>query len=210
MKIISIALLINHAFRYVMDTTIKYNIDESHALKHSLEVYQYAKDIYENQVVKYPYLEKQKEIIFVSAILHDMCDKKYMNQENGVQMIKTHMKDYFEDQELVVIDKIISTMSYSTVKKLGYPDLGEYQLAYHIVREADLLSAYDLDRCLIYSMIVEKMNYENAVKRVIELSKNRILKYRSDQLFITDYSRLLSYHLHKKAEKKLKAMENNS
>ena len=148
--------------------------------------------------------------IFVSAILHDMCDKKYMNQENGVQMIKTHMKDYFEDQELVVIDKIISTMSYSTVKKLGYPDLGEYQLAYHIVREADLLSAYDLDRCLIYSMIVEKMNYENAVKRVIELSKNRILKYRSDQLFITDYSRLLSYHLHKKAEKKLKAMENNS
>ena len=210
MKIISIALLINHAFRYVMDTTIKYNIDESHALKHSLEVYQYAKDIYENQVVKYPYLEKQKEIIFVSAILHDMCDKKYMNQENGVQMIKTHMKDYFEDQELVVIDKIISTMSYSTVKKLGYPDLGEYQLAYHIVREADLLSAYDLDRCLIYSMIVEKMNYENAVKQVIELSKNRILKYRSDQLFITDYSRLLSYHLHKKAEKKLKAMENNS
>ena len=203
MKIISIALLINHAFRYVMDTTIKYNIDESHALKHSLEVYQYAKDIYENQVVKYPYLEKQKEIIFVSAILHDMCDKKYMNQENGVQMIKTHMKDYFEDQELVVIDKIISTMSYSTVKKLGYPDLGEYQLAYHIVREADLLSAYDIDRCVIYGMYVEKLEYDAALKRAIELFKSRILKYRSDNLFITQYSKKESLKLHKKAEREL-------
>ena len=53
MKIISIALLINHAFRYVMDTTIKYNIDESHALKHSLEVYQYAKDICLSHLTRY-------------------------------------------------------------------------------------------------------------------------------------------------------------
>jgi GTP-binding protein HflX len=30
-------------------------------------------------------------------------------------------------------------MSYSTVQKRGFPKLGEYQRAYHVVREADLL-----------------------------------------------------------------------
>jgi len=207
MRIVPFALLINHALRYVIDTTSRFHIDESHGLKHSLEVFHYAKDIYDYQVVQYPFLENQKEIIFVSAILHDMCDKKYMNQKNGVSMIKEHMKGYLDQVQLNMVDEIISTMSYSTVKKNGYPDLGKYQMAYHIVREADLLSAYDLDRCLIYSIINEKLDYENAVKRVIDVTKNRMLKYRSDNLFITNYSKALSFQLHKKALKKLKTFE---
>ena len=104
-------------------------------------------------------------------------------------------------------DEFISTMSYSTVKKYGYPDLGKYQMAYHIVREADLLSAYDLDRCLIYSIVNEKLDYENAIKRVIDVTKNRMLTYRSDRLFITNYSKALSFKLHKKASSKLKTFE---
>jgi len=207
MKVISMALLINHALRYVIDTSIKFSIDESHALKHSLEVFNYAKEIYDYQIVQYPFLEKQKEVIFASAILHDMCDKKYMDQENGVEMIKHHMKNYLDQEQLMMLDKIISTMSYSTVKKNGFPDLKEYQMAYHIVREADLLTAYDLDRCLIYSIMCEKLDYKNALKRVVEITNNRILKYRSDKLFITNYSKVVSLQLHKKAVKKVKMLE---
>ena len=207
MKIISIALLINHALRYVIDTSFKFSIDESHALKHSLEVFNYAKEIYDYQVVQYPFLEKQKEVIFVSAILHDMCDKKYMDQENGVEMIKHHMRNHLDQEQLMMLGKIISTMSYSTVKKYGYPHLGEYQMAYHIVREADLLSAYDLDRCLIYSLMCEKLDYHNALKRVIQITKDRILTYRTDKLFVTNYSKAASLQLHKKAVKKLKILE---
>jgi HD superfamily phosphodiesterase len=207
MRIVPFALYINHALRYVIDTTSQFHIDESHGLKHSLEVFHYAKDIYDYQVVQYPFLENQKEIIFVSAILHDMCDKKYMDQNNGVSMIKEHMKGYLDEVQLNMMDEIISTISYSSVKKYGYPDLGKYQMAYHIVREADLLSAYDLDRCLIYSIINEKLDYENALKRVIEVTKNRMLKYRSDRLFITNYSKALSFQLHKKALKRLKTFE---
>ena len=207
MKIISIALLINHALRYVIDTSSKFSIDESHSLKHSLEVFNYAKEIYDYQVVQYPFLEKQKEVIFASAILHDMCDKKYMDQENGVEMIKHHMRNHLDQEQLIMLGKIISTMSYSTVKKYGYPDLGEYQMAYHIVREADLLSAYDLDRCLIYSLMCEKLDYNNALKRVIQMTKDRILTYRSDKLFVTNYSKVVSLQLHKKAVKKLKTLE---
>jgi HD superfamily phosphodiesterase len=191
-----------------METTQRFKIDESHALKHSLEVFHYANEIYNHQVVMYPYLEKQKDIIFTSAILHDMCDKKYMDQENGIAMIKHHMKEVMIEEDLVVVGKILSTMSYSTVKKNGYPELGDYQLAYHIVREADLLAAYDLDRCLIYSLICEKLDYLRALQRVVEITNERILTYRKDKLFLTNYSKVLSSILHRRAVKKVALLEN--
>ena len=50
MKIITTSLslmnLINHCFDFVMDTSAIHNIDESHALKHSMEVFGYAKKIW--------------------------------------------------------------------------------------------------------------------------------------------------------------------
>jgi hypothetical protein len=90
-------------------------------------------------------------------------------------------------------------MSYSKVKQNGFPNLNEYQLAYHIVREADLLAAYDVDRTIMYGMIMEKLSYCNAVTRAIGLFDARVLKYREDDLFITDTSKVLSSTLHKKA-----------
>jgi hypothetical protein len=102
---------------------------------------------------------------------------------------------------------IIGTMSYSKVKANGYPNLEKFQLAYHIVREADLLSAYDIDRCIIYGMYVEKLDYDKALKRAIELFESRILKYRSDNLFITQYSKIESFKLHKKAVKELEFLK---
>jgi len=65
--------------------------------------------------------------------------------------------------DLEIIGKIIGTMSYSKVKANGYPELGEYQLAYHIVREADLLAAYDIDRCIIYTMYRDNCEYNKAL-----------------------------------------------
>jgi hypothetical protein len=125
-----------------------------------------------------------------------MCDKKYMNEGDGVLNINKYMEPYMPQTELKVVSDIISTMSYSKVKKNGYPNLGNYQLAYNIVREADLLSAYDVDRCLIYQMMHEKFNYSDSLKLVYDLFENRVLKYREDNLFITNYSKSKSYDLH--------------
>jgi len=79
-------------------------------------------------------------------------------------------------------------MSYSTVKKRGFPDLGEYQNAYHIVREADLLTAYDFDRSMIYHMNVNKANINDAFVNAEELFKKRVLQHNYDKLFISRYS----------------------
>jgi len=193
------ATMINHAFNYVILTSNKYNIDESHALKHSMEVLHFANKIYDSELYTNPILEEQKDIIFVSSILHDMCDKKYMNEQIGIQEMVNYMKDYLEIEHVDVISEIISTMSYSKVIKQGYPDLHEYQLAYHIVREADLLAAYDLDRCIIYQMMHDKCSYCESVPIAINLFYKRVLRYIENDLFITEYSKKKAAELHLKA-----------
>jgi hypothetical protein len=137
-----------------------------------------------------------------------MCDKKYMSQERGVENMKIYMCEFMTDTDLDISSKIISSMSYSTVKKNGYPDLKEYQLAYNIVREADLLTSYDVDRCIIYGLMVENLTYEESVKRAIELFDKRTFKYRSDNLFTTDYSLYESSVLHKKALVDIEYLQN--
>jgi HD superfamily phosphodiesterase len=187
----------NQAFYCVMDFTRRYNIDESHSLKHSIEVMRFAENIYVSELAANPQLERQKDIILASAILHDMCDRKYVKDEDGaIAELREFMKDFFTDADFDVVVSIITTMSYSKVKKNGYPDLGEYQLAYHIVREADLLAAYDIDRCVIYGMAVDKMTYTMAVERATVLFADRVLKYRDDGLFLTAWSQAKSLELH--------------
>ena len=185
--------LINQAFQCVMDLTAKYNIDESHSLKHSMEVRQFANDIYDSELEANPHLVDQKMIILLSAILHDMCDHKYVDVDVGIAEIGRYMCDF---PDFPIVAQIITTMSYSKVKKNGYPDLGIYQLAYHIVREADLLAAYDIDRCIIFAMSVHKLDYRDATARANELFTERVMKYIDDGLFVTEYSKRKAGELH--------------
>ena len=186
----------NQAFRCVMEFTRRYNIDESHAVKHSMEVKRFAEQIYESEVAKNPQLESQKNIIIGSAILHDMCDHKYVSDEAAViGEIREYMRDWFTDAEFDVVRSIISTMSYSKVMKVGFPNLHEYQTAYHIVREADLLASYDIDRCIIFGMMVEKLSYTTASERAKVLFANRVMRYRDHGLFITEWSKAKSLEL---------------
>ena len=200
--LVSLANIVNHAFNYVILASKIYSIDEYHALKHSMDVFHTTNKIYNSEVKKFPYLETHREIIYSAAILHDMC------QEQGIDNMKKYMSEFMTETDLDISSKIISSMSYSTVKKYGYPDLKEYQLAYNIVREADLLTSYDVDRCIIYGMMVENLNYDESVKRAISLFDNRTLKYRSDNLFTTDYALYESSLLHKKALVDIEYLQN--
>jgi len=204
MRILSI---INAAFQYVIKTCDKYQIDESHALRHSMDVYHFVNQIYESELYVNPFLKQQKNIIMCSAILHDMCDKKYVNVDDGIKNMNVYMKDYVCSEELQIMNKIISTMSYSTVKKVGYPQLQQYNLAYHIVREADLLAGYDVERCIIYQMMHEKYNYVESIKCAKDLFETRVLKYIEDGLFLTDFSKEKSKLLHKNAVTKLEELD---
>jgi len=48
-----------------------------------MEVMRFAESIYTSELAKCPHLELHKDIILASAILHDMCDHKYISDEAG-------------------------------------------------------------------------------------------------------------------------------
>ena len=187
--------LITKLFHYVLVTSYKHNIDESHGLGHSMNVLNFAHCIFQDEVLKNPLLAEQEKIIYVSAILHDMCDNKYVDENKGVCDIEDYLVNKLTDKEIELVKKIISTMSYSKVKKNGYPELYEYQTAYHIVREADLLSAYDFDRCMIYNMNKKDGNIYDAFCDAHLLFENRVLKHNDDNLFTTQYAKEKSIEL---------------
>lgn len=193
-------------------TSNKYQIDESHGLSHSMNVLHFANNIYEAEKKNHPILEGQAKVIFVSAIIHDMCDKKYIDEAEGLYNINSFLDDKLTREEIDITKQIINTMSYSKVKKYGFPDLHEYQMAYHVVREADLLSAYDFDRCMLYKIHNEQnqkpqnnneMNILDAFNDASELFNNRVLKHNLDGLFITDYSKHHYLPLHIEAIKRI-------
>jgi len=183
-------------FHYVNLISMKRGIDESHGIMHSMNTLHFAHQIYESEKYTFPILQEQTNIIYISAVLHDMCDKKYMNETEGIEDMELFLENKIPLTDISMIKKIVSTMSYSTVKKNGYPDLKEYQHAYHIVREADLLTAYDFDRSMIYHMRKQNCDIEEAYHNAHNIFIQRILKHNQDKLFITEYSKSKSIELH--------------
>lgn len=188
--------LLSKLFHFVLLTSQKYNIDESHGLSHSMNVLRFASEIYESEVNAHPILKQHEKIIYVSAALHDMCDKKYMDQDQGIREIEEFLSENkMTPVEVNVVKLIISTMSYSTVKKHGFPNLGPYRRAYHVVREADLLSAYDFERCMIYNIHRKKGDLDEAFKDASHIFDIRVMKHNEDALFLTNYARQKSLEL---------------
>ena len=180
--------LLNDLCEFILLTSAKYKIDESHDISHSMDVLHNAYAIYEIEKDICPIVKEHRNIIYIAAALHDMCDKKYMDEKEGIKEIETFLESKISDDEMDVILSIITTMSYSTVKTNGYPDLGIYQTAYHIVREADLLSAYNFDRCVIYGIKAKKDSFETTFARAETLFNERVLRHGVDNLFTTKYA----------------------
>lgn len=180
----------NSIFRFIILTCRKYNIDESHGLLHSMDVLNKAENIinFDNNINK---LSVDKEVVYTSALLHDMCDKKYMDERLGVYNLKRFLINdlNYNVEKVNVIGDIINTMSYSKVKKNGLPDLSNYQLEYNIVREADLLAAYDIDRAIIYNMTKTNNDFEKAFVNSKQLYYDRMAKHHEDELFTFDYTK---------------------
>lgn len=196
-------MLLTKLFNFILLTSVKHNIDESHGLSHSMNTLLFANKIFECEVVRKPQLLQQERVIYVSALLHDMCDKKYMNENDGICDIEDFLQYKLQPSEIEATKNIISTMSYSTVKKNGFPDLKEYQNAYHIVRESDLLAAYDFDRAMLYHIHVNKSDAMTAFTNSRKIFMDRVLKHNDDELFITEFGRRESVILHDTAIRRM-------
>jgi hypothetical protein len=133
-----------------------------------------------------------------------MCDNKYTDEIVGSSDIVNYLnKQDMTVEEIDATQKIITTMSYSKVKKQGYPELGKFQTAYHIVREADLLTAYDFDRAMIYNMYKKNCSVNEAFKDSYNLFIKRVFQYHNDNLFIHDFSKKEAMLLHEDAMERI-------
>jgi hypothetical protein len=128
-----------------------------------------------------------------------MCDKKYMSEIEGINNLENFIGNKFTLTETNATKDIITNMSYSKVMKTGnpiFPNLEDWQHAYHIVREADLLAAYDFDRCMIYQ--IEKLDgdFDTAFRDAKKLFENRMLKHFDNNLFLTTQGKEIGKKLH--------------
>jgi HD superfamily phosphodiesterase len=168
-----------------------------------MRVFQFAEKIVRDEVKTLPIISDQRAVIQAAAILHDTCDKKYRNVEDGLSEINDLLSPLMHSEKVDATLRIINSMSYSKMKTIGFPDMGEYQTAFNVVREADLLDAYDFDRSMIYHMRTKNANLEQAYEDAECIFNQRILRYYSDGLFLTQYGKTEAPLLHIQAVEKM-------
>jgi hypothetical protein len=190
------ASLLNKLFQHVLSISATHGIDESHGMMHAMNTLHFARELFNSERTYRPNLREHEDVIYTSAIMHDMCDKKYMDEETGFEQFKPLLISELAPDDVDAIEKIVKTMSYSKVKENGFPYMGAYQSAYHIVREADLLGAYDFDRSMIYHLHNTTPDIEQAFQNACEIFDNRVLKHNDDELFVTESGRRMSLQLH--------------
>jgi len=132
--------MIQQAFDCVKHFVEKYNIDESYSINHSNEVMRIANDIYMSELIHNPHIFPQQTVILAASILHDIC--RHVNKSDAILEIRDFMSSHVTSSDL---DIIVSLLSPIPVKNNECRDLSEYQLAYDIIREAYLLSTYDMN-----------------------------------------------------------------
>ncbi len=138
----------------------KYNIDESHNHLHSLEVVHYCMELMN---VEKDLTKQEKKIAILGSLFHDTIDSKYVGDEGSDEMMRELLHQVVGKRDTCVDSVILFSkyLSYSKTVfrrddgsqyfKLPSEVKGHPQLrAYHMIRNADLLSSYNLKRCIVY------------------------------------------------------------
>jgi tmRNA-binding protein len=58
----------------------------------------------------------------------------------------------------------------------------------------------------MYQMLKNNDNYQSSLDNAIKLFNNRVLKYKEDNLFTTEYAQQKSFKLHNSAIKRIKKL----
>lgn len=138
-----------------------YNVDESHNHIHSRHVLHYAKEI----MCHYHRPLKKKEIFFASlcASLHDIADHKYVDEKVGQKYLQDTLDALVLPCEKYILETMITNMSFSKTVRPTEESLLDFHLpealddfpfleSYHIARQADLLSSYNIKRTILYRL----------------------------------------------------------
>ena len=216
----SIGILENKLINFV--TEILSDRDESHGIVHAYRVKNFASDIYiaeymrniigiENYSKSSEEIMREKNIIDIIAMLHDVADHKYdIDGKNQLKMRKFLQllvdEKYIEDGDINKIIATIERISFSREKKYGDNDwqekLGdEWIYIRNIVSDADKLDALGkkgLERCIEYSRSI--INVEDGDK-VEDKVKENVMQHADDKLLLLKDKYIRTFEGKKLAEK---------
>ncbi len=175
--------LFENAYAFCASVCRAQGIDSSHDEKHMERVAKMTERL--NQMYGKPVSQEEKDVMILSAFTHDLCDHKYTDVSAGLAVIDEWLSSQpISMEQRNAVCCIISTMSYSKVKVHGYPtDLGRWELAYHHTRIADLIDAYDIERCYLYQSH-KHPDMEETEKwiSVINLFERRVLTQKDEYI----------------------------
>jgi HD superfamily phosphodiesterase len=197
--------------RFALDTIAEYQMDDSHGLTHFINVTKYASIILNEYRCReiIPGLTKAAEttLILDAAFVHDLIDKKYMDEAEGVARLRQFLDSIdYHPGHINYIITIITSMSFSKrharmIAGLPAIEPGPVALATAIVADADQLDAYDLRRIVAFQYsahgrsVTSTQERRNWIKTIIV---NRVLLYR-DKYMSTEIARRLAAPLHETA-----------
>ena len=183
-------------YDFVEKMCVKYRIDESHDLSHSKDCVQFAQELMPPNAS-----ENVKTVILFAAAVHDTVDKKYTSIEAVTEVREFFQSIYLPTPLIDAIINIITTMSYSYLvsrrkQNLSFPEHGEWQEAYHVVRHADLLCSFRVKRCFQYQKhLTPDISDQEAMTRVNDLFKIRVFAYEINGWLTMEKARSLSTSL---------------
>lgn len=190
----------------------QYKIDASHNEIHSQEVLFYSKELMKDV----PLDRRQKKLVILGSLFHDIIDSKY-HCENRIETLINELSKVETDMSVITRTVLyINNISFSkTVKNCGeklvyrIPNvvpLDEDFACFDIIRNADLLSSYNLKRAFQYRHALNpEMSTEALVNEVRDVYSRRMKKLRSSNVLTITYPHCdkLSNYMEKLCDKKL-------
>lgn len=173
--------LFSNAYAFCASVCRAQKIDASHDEKHMERVAKMTERL--NELCGKPVSQEEKDVMILAAFTHDLCDHKYTDVSAGLEVIDRWLeRQPISEEQRRAVCRIISTMSYSKVKANGYPkDLGRWELSYHHTRIADLIDAYDIERCYLYqSHKHPAMEETQKWQAVIDVFERRVLTQKDE------------------------------
>lgn len=131
-----------NVFKFVKESDCQF--DKAHGSDHCIDVLKIAlNSLYTIGKIEGLSEEKVGFILMAAVLLHEQKDRKRGNELNEKDMIDSLKKDGFSDEEIKIIDWLISYCSFSKSNEPGRKDLEmvKYEKIMNLLSSADLAEA---------------------------------------------------------------------
>lgn len=162
--------------------SLKGNIDDSHNHLHAKEVLFWA-----NILVRKEKVRDEQELLMIGrcALLHDMMDHKYTDFSDRV---REHLECFHSIDDVDYMMDRMKAMSYHKIVRsdgfvvMPYPDTDR---VFHIVREADLLSSFNIARMVEFRLRNKDLSDDEIRRDVLDVYSTRMGTLCEKGLFTT-------------------------